>query len=85
MKRLISISLTVLIVFCMLVATDRRAWGYIDPGSGLVALQTAGSVALASLYVVRRRIRDFFTRQPKNTDEATPSESATKEETSEVA
>jgi hypothetical protein len=60
MKRLVSSSLTLLITFCLLVATDRRAWGYVDPGSGLIALQTFASVGAAYAYFIRRRIRAFF-------------------------
>ncbi|MGD0888089.1 MAG: hypothetical protein ABR889_02475 [Acidobacteriaceae bacterium] len=62
MKRLISSSLTLLITFLLLVATDRRAWGYVDPGSGLIALQTIASVGAAYVYFIRRRIRSFFAR-----------------------
>ena len=47
MKRLISVSLGILITLCMIVASERRAWGYVDPGSGLIALQTIASVAAA--------------------------------------
>ena len=65
MKRLISSSLTLLIAFCMLVATDRRAWGYVDPGSGLIALQTFASVGAAYAYFIRRRIRAFFASKEK--------------------
>jgi hypothetical protein len=65
MKRLISAALTVFIAFCLLLATDRRAWGYVDPGSGLIALQTAASIAAASLYAVRRRIRSLFSSEKK--------------------
>jgi hypothetical protein len=65
MKRLISSSLTLLIAFCLLVATDRRAWGYVDPGSGLIALQTIASVGAAYVYVIRRRIRTFFASKEK--------------------
>lgn len=65
MKRLISVSLAIFITFCMLVATDRRAWGYVDPGSGLIALQTFASVVAAYVYFVRRRIREFFQRKKK--------------------
>lgn len=63
MKRLISLSLAVLITLCMVVASERRAWGYVDPGSGLIALQTVASVLAAWAYMVRRRIRAFFTRK----------------------
>jgi hypothetical protein len=65
MKRLISSSLTLLIIFFLLLATDRRAWGYVDPGSGLIALQTFASVGAAYAYVIRRRIHAFFIRKEK--------------------
>jgi hypothetical protein len=63
MKRLILVSLSVLITFCMIIGTERRAWGYVDPGSGLIALQTFASVIAAYAYFVRRRIREFFRRK----------------------
>lgn len=63
MKRLISFSLSAVIALCLLVAGERRAWGYVDPGSGLIALQTIASVIAAWAYIVRRRIRAFFSRK----------------------
>lgn len=60
MKRITSLSLAVLTVLCLVVATERRAWGYIDPGTGLVALQSIASVAAACSYFMRRRIRSLF-------------------------
>jgi hypothetical protein len=63
MKRLISFSLGIFITMCMIVGSERRAWGYVDPGSGLIALQTIASVAAAYAYYVRRRIAIFFTRK----------------------
>ena len=72
MKRLISSSLTIFITFCLLVATDRRAWGYVDPGSGLIALQTFASVGAAYAYVIRRRIRIFFSRKEETSSEVRP-------------
>jgi hypothetical protein len=63
MKRFISFSLSILIALCMIVASERRAWGYVDPGSGLIALQTVASVGAAYAYYIRRRIRAFFTRK----------------------
>jgi hypothetical protein len=63
MKRLLSYSLAIFITLCMIVGSERRAWGYVDPGSGLIALQTAASVMAAYAYYVRRRIRAFFARK----------------------
>jgi hypothetical protein len=63
MKRVVSFSLGILITLCMMVGSERRAWGYVDPGSGLIALQGIASVAAAYAYYVRRRIRAFFSRK----------------------
>ncbi|MDP9039867.1 MAG: hypothetical protein M3O02_11445 [Acidobacteriota bacterium] len=62
MKRLTSLTLTVLMLFCVLVSSERRAWAYVDPGTGLIALQTFASVLAASAYVARRKIRSWFGR-----------------------
>ena len=66
MKRVVSSSLAVFITLCMIVGSERRAWGYVDPGSGLIALQTIASVAAAYAYVVRRKIRAFFSRKKED-------------------
>jgi hypothetical protein len=63
MKRLISFSLGLFIALCMMLGSERRAWGYVDPGSGLIALQGIASVAAAYAYYIRRRIRAYFSRK----------------------
>ena len=63
MKRLISFSLAIFTTLCLIVGSERRAWGYVDPGTGLIALQSIASVMAAYAYYVRRRIRAFFTRK----------------------
>jgi hypothetical protein len=62
MKRLASISLAVFIFFCLLIATERQAYAYVDPGSGLLALQGLASGMAATAYFLRRRIMQLFTR-----------------------
>ena len=77
MKRILPAALTVLITLCLIVGSERRAWGYVDPGSGFIALQTFASVAAAYLYLARRRIKTFFARkQPKPAVISIPSESS---------
>ncbi|GAC1420408.1 MAG: hypothetical protein NVSMB62_14310 [Acidobacteriaceae bacterium] len=63
MKRLASLSLTFVIAVCLLIGSERRAWAYVDPGTGLIALQTIASVVAAYAYFVRRKIRAFFVRR----------------------
>lgn len=62
MVRTISISLSIFICFCIVIATARPAWGYVDPGTGLLALQSIGSALAATAWFVRRRIRNLFAR-----------------------
>ena len=60
MKRLISLALTVFCCICVVVATERRALAYVDPGSGLLALQSAGAVLATFGYFMRRRVMALF-------------------------
>ncbi len=60
MNRFLSLSLAVFTCFWALVATSRNAWGYVDPGSGLLALQTFASVMAACGFFLRRRLKSFF-------------------------
>ena len=72
MKRICSILLSVVIALCLIVASERRAWGYVDPGSGLIALQTIASVIAAWAYMARRRVRAFFTRKKQEPPAVVP-------------
>jgi hypothetical protein len=62
MKRLLSFSLAVFCCFCLMVATEPRAHAYIDPGSGLLALQSFFAGLAAFGYFMRRRIGSLFGR-----------------------
>jgi hypothetical protein len=39
---------------------EPRAWGYVDPGTGFLAMQTLASVAAGVGYFMRRRLRVLF-------------------------
>ena len=68
MKRLISLSLAVITCLCLIVASERRAWGYINPGDGMLALQSIASVAAAATYFLRQKIKALFVRsKPEQT------------------
>jgi hypothetical protein len=61
MKRLCYFSLACVACFCLLIATERRAFAYyVDPGSGLFVIQSAASVMVTVGYCMRRRIRALF-------------------------
>ena len=71
MKRLLSISLAVLTCLFLLLATERQALAYVDPGSGMIALQSLASILAAAGYFLRRRILALFGRK-KSVSEASP-------------
>ena len=75
MKRVGSISFFVVTVLCFLAVTERSAYGfsgYIDPGSGLLALQCISSVVIATGYYLRRQIRALFGRKERPVAKVAP-------------
>jgi len=71
--QLASFSLAALCCLGFIVATEPQAHAYIDPGSGLLALQSAGAALAAVGYFLRRRIRAIFgAGGGKKTPEAIP-------------
>ena len=76
MKRFVSISLAVFICFCLMIATANQAHAYVDPGSGLLALQGLASAAAAFGYFMRRRIASLFTRTPAPSKNGDPAKAA---------
>ena len=72
MKHMISWSLMIFTCVCLLVATERRAMAYVDPGSGLLALQSLASVMAAAGYFLRRRIMGLFRRKKPAADVGLP-------------
>ena len=76
LKRLLSFSLAVFTCVCLLLATDRSAYAYVDPGSGLLALQSAASVMAAVGYFMRRRIGALFGRKEQGDTIALPTPAA---------
>jgi len=60
MKRLVSFSLAIFSCLCLLVATERQAHAYIDPGQGMIALQSAAATLATAGYFMRRRFMALF-------------------------
>lgn len=66
MRRLLSFALGCVVCLCVLIATERRAMAmYVDPGSGLLVLQSAASAVAAAAFLLRRKIRGLFSSRPK--------------------
>jgi hypothetical protein len=53
--------LSALQIAALLVAFERPAQAYIDPGSGFVFLQVAGSMFAGAVYYLRHRLKRMFT------------------------
>jgi len=52
--------LGVLQIAALLVAFERPAQAYVDPGSGFVFLQVAGSMCAGAIYYLRHRVKRIF-------------------------
>jgi hypothetical protein len=63
MKRVVSFCLTLFICTCLLLATERQARAYVDPGTGLLALQSLASMMAATAYFLRKRILGLFSKK----------------------
>ncbi len=44
----------------LLIALSKPAYGYVDPGSGLLAVQVGGSMLAGALFILRTKIRKLF-------------------------
>jgi hypothetical protein len=54
------------------LAFEHKAYAYVDPGSGLLMLQAAGTILTGVLFTLRRRIKSLFTRsKPEESTEST--------------
>ncbi len=62
---------SVAMVFCFCQSVERRAYAYVDPGSGLLMLQAAGAVFTGVLFTIRKRIKSLFGRSRPEAAKAT--------------
>jgi hypothetical protein len=70
-----SFSRTLLVVLAiaqfitLAIAFQKPAYAYADPGSGLLLLQIAGSMAAGALFIVRSKLRKLFRLGKTHVDE----------------
>jgi hypothetical protein len=50
------------------VALAKPAYGYVDPGSGLLAIQVGGSMLAGGLFILRTKIRKILGLSPSQPD-----------------
>lgn len=73
MKILLRILPLILIFWGALLLSERPAYAYADPGSGLLAIQAAGSALVATGWYLRGKIYRLFHRgAPKDAPEKLP-------------
>jgi len=53
-------SYDILLVLVVLCALAKPAYGYVDPGSGLLALQVISTTFAGVGFLIRKRIRSLF-------------------------
>jgi hypothetical protein len=70
MRRLLQLIPLLMIVIGAMVLFQRPAYGYTDPGTGLLAIQAAGSAVVAVGWYLRRKIFSLFHRSPSGGKEA---------------
>jgi hypothetical protein len=56
----------------VLLVFQRQAFAYTDPGTGLLAIQAAGSALVAAGWVLRRKVSSLFHR--RTTENTAPTE-----------
>lgn len=52
--------LTVLQWTFLAVAVQRPAYGYVDPGSGMLVVQFAGSILSGVIFFLRKQLKQLF-------------------------
>lgn len=62
MRKLLPVLPALLIFLGILLVAEQPAYGYTDPGTGLLAIQALGSVFVAAGWYLRRKIYALFHR-----------------------
>lgn len=58
--RIFDAASTVCLIFALACLFERRAYAYIDPGSGILACQAISAFFAGALFYFHRKIRNFF-------------------------
>jgi hypothetical protein len=58
--QLLVIPLCAVEIFVLMIALERPARAYVDPGSGLLLFQIGGSILAGALFTVRGKLRRLF-------------------------
>jgi hypothetical protein len=72
MRHFLGIFPLALMLLGAMLLFERPAYAYADPGTGLLAVQAAGSALVAAGWYLRRKIYALFHRAAKSQDADTP-------------
>lgn len=73
-RRTVLAALASIELLVLLAAFTKPAYGYVDPGSGLLAFQVGGSMLAGGLFILRSKIRKLFRMSPPQQQEETSAE-----------
>jgi hypothetical protein len=71
-------------IAALLLAFEKPARAYVDPGSGFVFLQVAGSMMAGALFYLRHRLKKLFGFARKADQQASPASSVRNTEATEI-
>lgn len=60
------IAVTILLLAAFLLATEPRAYAYVDPGTSLLMFQSISAMITGALFYFRRRLRSLIFRSERN-------------------
>lgn len=58
--RIIYVALTVCMFLALAISFERRAYAYIDPGSGILACQAISAFLAGTMYFFRQQMKRLF-------------------------
>jgi hypothetical protein len=64
-------------IFSLLLSFERPAYAYIDPGSGFVLLQAAGSTLAGAVYYFRHRLKRMLESMRRSEQISSPASTQT--------
>jgi hypothetical protein len=65
------LAITLMLLVAIGFTFERQAYAYVDPGSGLLIFQGISAVFSGVLFYFRRRLRNLFSKTPKDVPEST--------------
>lgn len=65
LKRPLILTFAAIQLFVLLAAMAKPAYGYVDPGSGLLFFQVGGSMLAGALFMLRSKLRKLFGIKPR--------------------